>query len=251
MNIDSRVENRVMRITIERPDKKNALTQAMYAALAAAILAAEQDPQVRAILVHGAGDTFTAGNDLEDFMRAGQALDVGPTRDFMQALSQAQKPVVAAVNGLAVGIGTTMLLHCDLVYLAHDATLRMPFVPLGLCAEFGSSLLLPAMAGHARVADKLLLGDPINAEEAVQLGIATQVLPAAQVWAHAQTQAERFGKLPPEAVRTTKRLMRDGQRAQLQQHIETELAAFKQCLGSAEAQEAFKAFFERRQPNFE
>jgi len=251
MSIESRVENRVARIIIARPEKKNALTQAMYAGLADAIKAAEENPQVRALLLHGAGDTFTAGNDIEDFVRASESLQTGSARAFMHALTGAQKPVVTAVNGLAVGIGTTLLLHCDLVYLAHDAILKMPFVPLGLCAEFGSSLLLPSMAGHARVAEKLLLGDAIDPEEAVQLGIATKVLPAAQVLAHAQAQAERFGKLPPEAVRTTKRLMRDGQRAQLQQHIDVELAAFTQRLASAEAKEAFKAFFERRAPQFD
>lgn len=251
MSIQTSIVNQVARIEIARPEKKNALTAAMYAALAQALRVAGEDSAVRAILLHGQADIFTSGNDLEDFKRAGaQANAESPARVFMDALTETEKPVVVAVNGLAVGIGTTLLPHCDLVYLAHDAVLKMPFVQLGLCAEFGSSLVLPALAGHARVAEKLLLGDPITPEEAVELGIATRVLPAADVLSHAHTQAERFGQLPPEAVRTTKRLMRQGQAAALREHIGVELAAFRQRLASAEAQEAFSAFFERRKPDF-
>lgn len=250
MSIQTSIVNQVARIEIARPEKKNALTAAMYVALAAALRAAGDDPAVRAILLHGQPDMFTAGNDLEDFKSARTEAAALPARGFMDALTATDKPVVVAVNGMAVGIGTTLLPHCDLVYLAHDAVLKMPFVQLGLCAEFGSSMVLPAMAGHARVAEKLLLGDPITPEEAVDLGIATRVLPAAEVLSHAQAQAERFGQLPPEAVRVTKRLMRQGQRAALQEHIGVELTAFQQCLASAEAREAFAAFFERRKPDF-
>lgn len=250
MSIQTSIVNQVARIEIARPEKKNALTAAMYAALATALRDAGGDTSVRAILLHGQSDIFTAGNDLEDFKHARSEDAASPARGFMDALTEAEKPVVAAVNGQAVGIGTTLLLHCDLVYLAHDAVLKMPFVQLGLCAEFASSLLLPAMAGHARVAEKLLLGDVITPEEAVDLGIATRVLPAADVLSHAQAQAEKFGQLPPEAVRTTKRLMRRGQAAAVREHIGIELEAFGQRLASAEAQEAFTAFFERRKPDF-
>jgi len=249
MNINTNIVNQVARIEIARPEKKNALTHAMYHELAQAIEAADADPAVRAILLHGQPDVFTAGNDLEDFARPRQ----GPNRAaaaFMNALTGAQKPVLAAVAGPAIGIGTTLLLHCDLVYLAEDAVLRMPFVSLGLCPEFASSLLLPAMAGHARAAEKLLLCDALTPQEACEMGIATRVLPPADVLDFAQAQAERFNTLPPAAVQATKRLMRSAPAEAVRRQIDVELAAFAERLASAEAKEAFAAFFERRKPDF-
>src|SRR5580658_586530 len=195
----------VATIEIARPEKKNALTQAMYLAMAEAITAAIEDADVRSLLITGQPGIFTAGNDLEDFAR-GPVLNADSSLiRFMQALLGCSKPVVAAVNGMAVGIGATMLLHCDLVYLGDQARLVLPFVNLGLVPEFGSSLLLPQLMGHARASEKLLLGEPIEAEAAVALGIATAVLPSNDVLAHARRTAKRFNSLPPGAVRDTKR----------------------------------------------
>lgn len=242
----------VARIEIARPEKKNAITVAMYQQLADAIAAAHDDATVRALLIHGQPDVFTAGNDLEDFMH-NTAREPGmdaPVFRFMRALGEADKPVLAAVNGAAVGIGTTMLMHCDLVYAADDAKFSMPFVSLGLCPEFGSSLLLPLAAGYHRAAEKLLLSEPISAEEALEMGIVNRLLPPAEVVAHAQRQAARFKQLPPAAVRTTKKLLRAGWRAAVDKTIVEEAQSFGRLLASAEAKEAFMAFFERRKPDF-
>ena len=251
MSIQTRTENGVAYIAIARPEKKNALSGAMYGELAQAFRAAEADEDVRAILLHGDRSIFTSGNDIQDFaQRSDISTGASPAKAFMVALTGAAKPVVAAVNGAAIGIGTTLLLHCDLIYLADDAVLKMPFVNLGLCPEFGSSLVLPAVAGHARAAEKLLLGEAIAPDEAVAMGIATGVLPADEVLAFARAQAERLAKLPPQAVQTSKRLMRAPGAPALAAHIEVELKAFQERLGSAEAKEAFAAFLERRAPDF-
>lgn len=251
MSIQTRTENGVAHIGIARPEKKNALSAAMYGELAQAFRAAEADEDVRAILLHGDRAIFTSGNDIQDFAQRGDpSPGASPAKAFMVALTGAAKPVVVAVNGAAIGIGTTLLLHCDLVYLADDAVLKMPFVNLGLCPEFGSSLLVPAMAGHARAAEKLLLGEAIAPAEAVAMGLATRVVPADEVLAFARTQAERLAQLPPQAVQTSKRLMRAQGAPVLASHIEVELKAFQERLASAEAKEAFAAFLERRAPDF-
>ncbi len=169
---------------------------------------------------------------------------------FMRALLECDKPVVAAVTGAAIGIGTTMLLHCDFVYVADDARLAMPFVALGLVPEYASSLLVPQLMGHRRAAEKLLLGDPFTAEQAVDCGLANAVLPAAEVVNHARRVAERFNKLPPGAVREAKALMRGPQREQVLQTIGHEGALFAARLRSPEAMEAFQAFFQKRVPDF-
>jgi enoyl-CoA hydratase/carnithine racemase len=186
MNIRTATHNGVATIEIARPEKKNALTAAMYQAMADAVLDAQLDTAVRALLITGQPGIFTSGNDLEDFMQRPPAGPDSPVVRFMKALTECDKPVVAAVTGGAVGIGTTMLLHCDLVYVADDARLAMPFVGLGLVPEYASSLLLPRLVGHVRAAEKLLLGDPFNGEQAVELGIANAVLPAAEVLNHAR-----------------------------------------------------------------
>jgi enoyl-CoA hydratase/carnithine racemase len=240
----------VATIEIARPEKKNALTQAMYLAMAEAITAAIEDADVRSLLITGQPGIFTAGNDLEDFAR-GPVLNADSSLiRFMQALLGCSKPVVAAVNGMAVGIGATMLLHCDLVYLGDQARLVLPFVNLGLVPEFGSSLLLPQLMGHARASEKLLLGEPIEAEAAVALGIATAVLPSNDVLAHARRTAKRFNSLPPGAVRDTKRLMRSASVAGIVRAMEAENALFIERLRSPEAREALQAFFEKRKPDF-
>jgi enoyl-CoA hydratase/carnithine racemase len=169
---------------------------------------------------------------------------------FMRALRDCGKPVVAAVTGGAVGIGTTMLLHCDFVYVSDEARLAMPFVGLGLVPEFASSLLFPRLIGHAKASEHLLLGDPFNGEQAVEMGLANAVIPAAEVLKHARRVAERFNALPPGAVRDAKALMRRGQKAQVDAAIAAETALFGQRLRSPEAREAFQAFFEKRKPDF-
>jgi enoyl-CoA hydratase/carnithine racemase len=242
--------NAVATIEIARPEKKNALTQAMYSAMAAALAAAQADNAVRAVLITGQPGIFTSGNDLEDFMqRPPQGAD-SPVFRFMQALLDCDKPVVAAVTGAAVGIGTTMLLHCDLVYVSDEARLAMPFVGLGLVPEYASSLLIPALMGHARAAEKLMLGEPFTGANAVDCGIANAVLPAGEVVNHARRMAERFNALAPSAVRETKRLMRGPLRARIREVMATEGELFGQRLRSPEAMEAFQAFFQKRQPDF-
>ena len=249
--------NGVATIEIARPEKKNALTVAMYQAMTDALTAAKADPAVRAVLITGQPGVFTSGNDIEDFMTRGtgsegqgsDAMD-SPVFLFMRALIDFDKPVVAAVTGAAIGIGTTMLLHCDFVYVSDEARLAMPFVALGLVPEFASSLLVPQLMGHRRAAEKLLLGDPFTPEQAVDCGIASAVLPAGEVVNHARRIAERFNSLPPGAVREAKQLMRGPQQAALLRTIATEGALFASRLRSPEAMEAFQAFFQKRKPDF-
>jgi enoyl-CoA hydratase/carnithine racemase len=250
MTINTTTVGGVATIEIARPQKKNALTLAMYDAMTDALAAAVADEAVRAVLIVGQPGIFTAGNDLEDFMQRPPTGEESPVFRFMHALAACDKPVVAAVTGAAVGIGTTMLLHCDLVYLSEDARLAVPFVSLGLVPEFASSLLLPQLMGRAKAAEKLLLGDPLTAAEAADFGIATAVLPAAEVLAHARRMAERFNSLPPGAVRDTKRLMRAGSKDGILRAMRAEAAVFAERLRSPEAKEAFEAFFARRKPDF-
>ena len=252
MSIRAATLNKVLTIEIARPEKKNALTQAMYTAMAEALEAANTDTGVRAVLITGQPGIFTSGNDIDDFMQRPPAGDgaEAPVAHFMRALLDCDKPVVAAVTGAAVGIGTTLLLHCDLVYVSDEARLAMPFVSLGLVPEYASSLLLPALIGHAKAAEKLMLGEPFSGSDAVDCGIANAVLPAGEVVNHARRMAERFNALAPGAVADTKRLMRGPQRARIREVMATEGALFGQRLRSPEAQEAFQAFFQKRKPDF-
>jgi enoyl-CoA hydratase/carnithine racemase len=245
----------VLTIEIARPEKKNALTVAMYQAMADALRAAADDGAVRAVLITGQPGIFTSGNDIEDFMarppgQGGSDAAESPVFQFMRALLECDKPVVAAVTGGAIGIGTTLLLHCDFVYVSDEARLAMPFVGLGLVPEFASSLLVPRLMGDRRAAEKLLLGDPFTGEQAVDCGIASAVLPAGEVVNHARRVAERFNALPPGAVREAKRLMREPHRAEILKTIATEGQLFAARLRSPEAMEAFQAFFQKRQPDF-
>ena len=257
MSIKTATLNGVATIEIARPEKKNALTVAMYQAMTEALVAAKADGAVRAVLITGQPGIFTSGNDIEDFMTrgtsgGGQGSEVmdSPVFRFMHALLDCDKPVVAAVTGAAIGIGTTMLLHCDFVYVSDEARLAMPFVALGLVPEFASSLVVPQLMGHRRAAEKLLLGDPFTPEQAVECGIASAVLPAGEVANHARRIAERFNSLPPGAVREAKQLMRGPQREQILQTIAREGALFAARLKSPEAMEAFQAFFQKRKPDF-
>jgi enoyl-CoA hydratase/carnithine racemase len=247
--------NGVLTIEIARPEKKNALTVAMYQAMADALRAAADDGAVRAVLITGQPGIFTSGNDIEDFMarppgQGGSDAAESPVFLFMRALLECDKPVVVAVTGAAIGIGTTLLLHCDFVYVSDEARLAMPFVGLGLVPEFASSLLVPRLMGDRRAAEKLLLGDPFTAEQAVDCGIASAVLPAGEVVNHARRVAERFNALPPGAVREAKRLMREPHRAEILRTIAAEGKLFTARLRSPEAMEAFQAFFQKRQPDF-
>ena len=259
MSIKTATLNGVATIEIARPEKKNALTVAMYQAMTDALLAAKADPAVRAVLITGQPGIFTSGNDIEDFMSRGTGGGGGgegsedsesPVFRFMRALLDCDKPVVAAVTGGAIGIGTTMLLHCDFVYVSDEARLAMPFVALGLVPEFASSLIVPQLMGHRRAAEKLLLGDPFTPEQAVECGIANAVLPAGEVVNHARRIAERFNGLPPGAVREAKQLMRGPLHHETLQTIRTEGEIFARRLRSPEAMEAFQAFFQKRKPDF-
>jgi enoyl-CoA hydratase/carnithine racemase len=251
MSIKTSTLNGVMTIELARPEKKNAITLAMYEAMTAALRDASANDSVVAVLLTGQRDLFTAGNDLEDFLqRPPTDTASSPIAHFLYTLLDFEKPVVAAVTGLAVGIGVTMLLHCDLVYVSTDARLSMPFVSLGLVPEFGSSLLVPRLMGRAKAAEKLLLCEPFTGGDAVSLGIATAALPAAEVLAQAQLAAERFNDLPAGAVRETKRLLRADIKENVARAMHAEAAAFLERLRSPEAKEAFTAFLQKRKPIF-
>jgi enoyl-CoA hydratase/carnithine racemase len=252
MTIKTATLNGVATIEIARPERKNAITRAMYLQLAAAFDAAREDYAVRAVLLTGQPGIFTSGNDIDDFMQQQRPADIAeiPSITFMKALMGCDKPVIAAVTGAAIGIGTTMLLHCDFVYVSDEARLAMPFVSLGLVPEFASSVVVPQLMGHVRAAEKLLLGEPFTGADAVECGIANAVLPASEVVKHARRIAERFNALPPGAVRETKRLLRRGRTATLLETIKVESETFGARLQSPEAKEAFSAFFEKRKPDF-
>ncbi len=250
MTIKTYTVNGVATLEIARPEKKNAITQDMYQQMAEALQAADADKTVRAVLITGQPGIFTSGNDLEDFMARPPRGEDAPVFQFMHALLDCSKPVVAAVTGAAIGIGTTLLLHCDLVFVADDARLAMPFVGLGLVPEFASSLVVPQLMGNRRAAEKLLLGDPFTGEQAVECGIANRVLPGSEVVNHARRIAERFNHLAPGAVRESKQLIRDPQREAVKAAIAREAQIFSARLRSPEAMEAFQAFFQKRVPDF-
>lgn len=240
----------VMLIGLDRPHKKNAITAAMYRQMADALAEAEADNAVRAVLLHGNESIFSAGNDLEDFMTAPPASAHAPVLQFLARLSMAPKPLVAAVAGPAVGIGTTMLLHCDLVYAAENARFSLPFTQLGLCPEAASSLLLPRLAGYQRAAEKLLLGEVFEVHEAAAMGLVNRVLPAAQVKDFALQQAHKLAALPAASLRITKALMKDAVASEIQARIAAEASHFGAMLRAPEAAEAFAAFMARRKADF-
>jgi enoyl-CoA hydratase/carnithine racemase len=236
----------LLTLRLNRPEKKNALTRAMYSQLAEGLRLADSDPEINAVLITGSAECFTAGNDIGDFLQQPPSNLDSPVFHFMLQLLECRKPVIAAVAGAAVGIGTTMLLHCDLVYVSADARLRMPFVNLGLCPEFGSSLILPRLLGHAKAAELLLLGEGFSGEQAAAWGIATEALGNGEAaLAKAREMALRFESLPPEAVRISKQLMKAPGREQLRQAIEEEGALFTQRLRSPEALAALSGFINR------
>jgi enoyl-CoA hydratase/carnithine racemase len=244
----------ILTIEFNRPERKNAITGAMYQAMADALTDAEQDAAVRAILIIGKPEIFTAGNDLEDFLKnapaGGKPDATRPVYRFMRALSGTSKPVVAAVAGAAIGIGTTMLMHCDLVYAADNAKFSMPFVQLGLCPEFASSVLFPGIAGYPRAAEKLLLGEAFPAQEAFQMGMVSKVLPLDELIPFASRQAAKLVALPAASIRATKGLMKRAKSDQIEAALQAEIELFSAMLQAPEAKEAFTAFFEKRKPDF-
>jgi enoyl-CoA hydratase/carnithine racemase len=246
-NVKTSTADRVAEIELHRPEKKNALTGEMYDALSDAFGRAEADPAVHVILLHGQPDCFTAGNDLADFLAAPRGEGVAsPPANFLSVIRTARKPVVAAVGGVAVGIGTTMLLHFELVYAAPDARFQMPFVPLGLAPEGGSSLLLPMLAGHQRAAEMLLLGRPFGADRALAAGLVNEVVPAGRLLAHAREAALAVAALPVESVRITKELLRRPHARALEERMAEEIRIFGERLHSPEARAALEAFFARK-----
>jgi len=249
-DIATHVADGVMTITFARPAKKNAITAAMYAALADALRDAQDDASVRVILIAGQPDVFTAGNDLEDFLERPPSAEDSPVFRFLRGISTAEKPLVAAVRGAAVGVGTTLLLHCDLVYAGRGARFSLPFVQLGICPEAASSLLMPRMVGYHRAAEKLLIGDPFGADEAMAMGFVNAVFDDDAVLAHAQKQAARLAALPASAVRTTKWLMKADDGDDIAARIRKENQAFREMLALPEAREAISAFLEKRKPDF-
>ena len=241
---------RVARIRFDRLDKKNAITVEMYPMLGKALAAADADPQVRAVLLHGTAECFTAGNDVGDFLNAPRQPGSSPARALFDVLPHMKKPVVAAVGGPAVGICTTMLLHCDLVYAAPNARFQLPFVPLGIVPEFGSTFLLPLLAGYQRAAELLLLGQPFTAQKAYEAGIVTEVVPQEKLIDHSLRIASALAALPPESIRLTKRLMKSRHGETLAAAIDEETRIFTERLSSPEAKEALSAFLEKRKPDF-
>jgi enoyl-CoA hydratase/carnithine racemase len=251
MQILTTMEGPVLRLQIDRPEKKNALTLEMYEQMTSALLEADRDPAVRVVLIHGQADSFTSGNDLHDFMRSPPAGGDSPVGRFITAISTARKPLVAAVSGVAVGIGMTMLLHCDYVCAAEDTRFRLPFVDLALLPEAGSSLLLPMQIGHLRAAELLMLGETFSAAKALQYGLVTVVsADGAAALKAAQAVAAQLSVKPPAALHLIKKLLKGPQAQGLAAQIADETRYFVEQLRSPEAAEALQAFVEKRAPDF-
>ena len=248
--VTTKRDGRVLAVTMNRPDKKNALTHAMYTALADALDIAAADPDIRVVLIAGAGDGFTAGNDLGDFQNRGSEPGERPVARFLRTLLHFEKPVVAAVHGVAVGVGITMLLHCDLVVVADSARLQAPFVSLALVPEFASSLQLPQRVGAALANDMFLTGRVLTGAEALAAGIASRLVADADLAAEAMAMAQAVAAKAPRAVRLTKQLVRSN-RQELADRMEAEGRLFDEQLRSAEFMEAATAFMQKRAPSFD
>lgn len=249
-HVTTQLSDRVELIRFNRPDKKNALTQAMYAQMADSLAAADQDPGVRVIVLTGTADCFTAGNDIADFLKQPPSGQDAPVLRFMHALSTLRKPVVAAINGPAVGIGTTLLLHVDLAYAGENARFHMPFVNIGICPEYASTYLLPRLIGHVQACELLMLAQPFSADKALEARLVNAVLPDGEVFEHAMQQARQLAQQPPQALRTTKALLRRWTQDTVSQSIEVEAQHFGPMLRDAEALEALTAFMQKRAPDF-
>ena len=250
MTIRIEARDGVMSMGFDRPERKNAITAAMYAQLADGLARAAADDSVRVVLVHGDENVFTAGNDLGDFQKNPPQGTDTPVQRFLQGLLEFDKPLVAAVCGHAVGIGTTMLLHCDLVYAGDNAKFALPFVNLGLCPEAASSLLLPRLVGHPKAAEALLFGEPFGASDALAMGLVNEVLPAAGTIGHARERAAALAARPLASLVATKRLMRGPVRQAGAEQMAAEGEYFRRMLHEPAAREAFAAFMEKRKPDF-
>ena len=249
--IETERNGAVMQIAINRPEKKNALTADMYTALAEAIEQAEADAAVRVLLLYGKGDAFTAGNDLQDFMqKPWKGQERPPAVRFIHAVAKAEKPVVAAVHGLVVGVGTTILLHCDLVYAAEDARFLMPFVDLGIVPEAASTVLLPALIGRQRASELFMLGAPLTAKRAYEIGIVNAVTSLDQLMPTVLTVTQSLAAKPRAALRATKELIQRACRAEVERALREEVEVIAERLESPETWEALSAFLEKRKPDF-
>jgi enoyl-CoA hydratase/carnithine racemase len=244
------VESGVMTLTLNRVDKKNSFTAAMYAMLADALTAAATDNAVRVVLFQGHETVFSAGNDIGDFLNKPPSTPDSPVFRFLNAIATFPKPLLAAVCGPAVGIGTTLLLHCDLVYAGDNAMFSMPFVNLGICPEAASTLLVPRLMGHQRASEVLLMGDPFMAEAALEVGLVNRVVPPTEVTALAQQQARRLATKPLSSVIETKRLLKSSLTPAVLERMREEGAIFGRMLQEPAAKEAFSAFLEKRKPDF-
>ncbi len=249
-HILTELQDGVLTVRFNRPDKKNALSLAMYEALVEALERADREDGVRVVLVAGNGGDFTSGNDLADFLQSPPTDPGSPVMRFLGAISSARKPLVAAVEGMAVGVGVTMLLHFDLVYAGEGAVFQAPFVNLGLCPEAGSTLLMPRMMGHQRASELLLLGEQFSAQRASEVGIVNTVFPDGTVVASARSKAVRLAAQPPAAVRLAKELLKRDIAPAVGEAILHEAACFLKRLKSPEAAEALQAFMQRRKPDF-
>jgi enoyl-CoA hydratase/carnithine racemase len=250
MTIKFHVAGSIATLSFDRPDKKNAITRAMYQSLADGLTMAADDKVVRAIVIKGEGGIFTAGNDVEEFLKYPPQPGDSHVVHFMNALRSAEKPVIASVSGMAIGIGTTLLMHCDLVYAADSARFAMPFTQLGLCPEFASSYLFPRMAGYQRAAEKLLLGDAFTADEAAQMGLVSKVMPEDSLPSFVAAQAAKLASLPTESLRITKKMMKKDLAVGVEAAMQEELQHFTRLLQGPDAKEAFSAFLEKRKPDF-
>ncbi len=237
-------EGAVLHVTLNRPDKKNAITTEIYRGMTAALNEADSDDKIGAVVITGSGGCFTAGNDVGDFLNGTRDKDEQPGLRFIRTIAACNTPIVAAVDGVAVGVGTTMLFHCDLIYASPTAKFRMPFVDLGLVPEAASSLLVPLRVGMAKATEMLMLGDAFNADDALRLGVINAIVPAEKLVDHALEQATRLAAKPRNALAQTRRLLR-GDRADVLKRIDDEIVLFTAALQSDEARAAFMAFLSR------
>lgn len=240
----------ILRVTVNRPAKKNAMTSAMYIALANAFNEAAKDDDIHVVIWDAAGDSFSAGNDIEDFLKNPPGPGESPQARLGDALLNLDKPVIAAVKGIAIGGGTTLLTHCDFVYAGESSKFKLPFVDLGLVPEFGSSWSVPARSGYLRAAELFMLGQAFSAEVAAQVGLVTQVVPDAELSETVTQTAKKLAAKPIGALRATKKLLRESSRQQIDQAVKAELEEFSKRVRSAEVREVFTAFMEKRPPDF-
>lgn len=241
-------ENNILTLTMNRPEKKNAITSAMYATLAEQLENANTNPDIRVVVITGAGDNFTSGNDINDFLQNPPTNENSTVSKFLRAIASLEKPLIASVNGVAIGVGTTLLLHCDFAYASETAVFQMPFVDLALVPEAGSSYLLPQMMGHRKAAELILLSKKFAAQEAQELGLINQV--TSDLKTTTQETANTLVQKAPEALRLSKMLLKKGNAQTVKETMQTEGALFMKRLQSPEAMEVMQAFMQKRQPDF-